>query len=314
MAGSGEGQGGIVLLDSCMPWQIILPRFMAKSIAIADCSVYLNLVEKQITRGISKPSDFRLWLQQQFTQRCKRNPRYSLRAFAQLLRMDASSVSQIFSGKRQASTKVITSTCGILGASPQQQENFINNAKSKFKRSKTSVTGADRSFELLAEAAFAVISDWYHIALLELINIDGFDQRPSWCARTLGISTTEAQIAIDRLVRLELLRFEDGQLVRTNKLITNFSPGMTSPAHKVLQRQILHMAVEAIDNVESENKDITAMTMAIDVQKIPEARKLIAKFRRDLCAYLEDGEQTRVYQLAVQLYPISKSPNNGGTK
>ena len=287
---------------------------MAKNIAWHDCVIYLSSMEKQLIRKVTEPSDFRLWLQQQFTQRCKCNPRYSLRAFAQLLQMDASSVSQIFSGKRQASTKVITNACGILGASPLQRETFISLAKAKFKRSEMTGASQDQSYDLLAEDAFAVVSDWYHFALLELINIDGFDQKPSWCARVLGISTAEAQFAIERLVRLKLLRFEDGTLTRTNRLITNFSPGMTSPAHKNLQRQILQMAIDAIDCIEGDEKDITAMTMAIDVRKVPEARKLIAKFRRDLCAYLEDGEATRVYQLAIQLYPISKNINNGGIK
>lgn len=293
---------------------------MTKNIAMANGPTYLSRMEMQLRNQISGLSDFRLWLQQQFTQRCKRNSMYSLRAFAMLLQMDASSVSQIFSGKRQASTRVITRVCHILSASPQQQETFIKAVKAKFKHSKMlavdQVHNHDHahSFELLAEDAFAVVSEWYHFALLELININGFDQRPSWCARTLGISTTEAQIAIDRMVRLGLLRFEERKLIRTNKLLTNFAPGMTSPAHKNLQRQILMMAVDAIDNAKSEEKDITAMTMAIDIRKIPEARKLIAKFRRDLCAYLEKGEQTRVYQLAVQLYPISKNVNKGEIK
>ena len=40
----------------------------------------LNLNADEIER-----LNFRLWLQKQFTDRCKRNPRYSLRAFAKSL-------------------------------------------------------------------------------------------------------------------------------------------------------------------------------------------------------------------------------------
>ncbi|WP_413291057.1 TIGR02147 family protein [Bdellovibrio sp. HCB337] len=253
----------------------------------------------------SETSDFRIWLQQQFTDRCKRNPRYSLRAFAQLLKMDASSLSQIFAGKRKVSTKVITSVCEILGSSPEQQELFIKKAKSKFKYNGTA-DGQDSSYEVLSQDAFKVISDWYHFAILELINVDGFQGRAAWCAKALNITTAEAQIALERLERLSLIRQEDGQWVRTNKLITNFAPGVTSVAHKHMQRQILQMALDAIDTVHAEEKDITCMTMAIDIEKIPQARKIISKFRRDLSAYLEEGAQSRVYQLAIQLYPVSK--------
>jgi len=252
----------------------------------------------------SENSDFRVWLQQQFTDRCKRNPRYSLRAFAQLLQMDASSVSQIFSGKRKASTRVITAVCNTLGATSFQQDSFIKRSKAKFKSGQ--LPPDSRSYELLSEDSFKVISDWYHFAILELLNVDGFQGKASWCARALSITTVEAQVALERLERLSLIRKEGKGWIRTGKLVTNFTPGMTSAAHKHLQRQILQMALDAIDNVNPEEKDITCMTMAIDVEKIPEARKVIAKFRRDLSAFLEDGVQSRVYQLAVQLYPVSK--------
>lgn len=255
------------------------------------------------TQPSSENADFRIWLQQQFTARCKRNPRYSLRAFAQLIKMDASSVSQIFAGKRKASTKVITNVCDILGANPKQRELFYRKAKSKFK----SFNGGESfSYELLSQDAFSVISDWYHFAILELINVDGFQARAAWVAKALNITTVEAQIALERLERLNLIRQENAGWVRTNILLTNFSPGITSSAHKHMQRQILQMALDSIDTTDASEKDITGMTMAIDVEKLPAARKLITKFRRDLSSFLEDGPQTRVYQLGIQLYPLSK--------
>lgn len=254
----------------------------------------------------SQSSDFRIWLQQEFTARCKNNPRYSLRAFAKLLKMEASSISQIFSGKRKASTKVITNVCAILGATPYQQERYIANAKARFKTPQ----GESRSAVLMDEDTFKVISEWYHFAILELVNTEGFQGRGAWIARALGISTAEAQIAFERVERLQLIRNEEGRWVRTSKLLSNFSPGMTSAAHKNLQRQILQMALAAVDNTEAEAKDITGMTMAINMEKLPEARKIIAKFRRDMSAFLEEGPQSRVYQLGVQLYPLSKEMNS----
>ena len=56
---------------------------------------------------------------------------------------------------------------------------------------------------------------------------------------------------------------------------------------------------------------MTSMTMAIDVDRLPEAREVITKFRRELCALLENGEQTRVYNLGIQLYPVSEKHIGG---
>ncbi len=76
-----------------------------------------------------------------------------------------------------------------------------------------------------------------------------------------------------------------------------------------MQRHVLEKALTAIDVVPQDEKDITSMTMAIDESKIPEAKKRIKAFRRQLCEFLETGKQTRVFNLGIQLYPISKKNN-----
>lgn len=65
-------------------------------------------------------------------------------------------------------------------------------------------------------------------------------------------------------------------------------------------------AIEALDDVPIEERDITSMTMAIDVRKIQEAKKRIREFRKDMAAFLEEGEATEVYSLNVQFIPITK--------
>lgn len=64
-------------------------------------------------------TSFRYWLQRQFAERCKKNPRYSLRAFARFLSMDPSSLSQILSGKRSVSKKKIQLICQRISVQEQ---------------------------------------------------------------------------------------------------------------------------------------------------------------------------------------------------
>ena len=258
------------------------------------------------TRAVIEKTTFRLWLQSKLMEKIKANPRYSLRAFANYLEMDASSVSQILSGKRKASTKVINQIGEKLSLSPIQLNQFLKEGS----RSKTnSLNENTDNYELIAEDAFAYTSNWYHGAILELTFIESFRNDPQWIANTLSISVTEVKMAIERMIRIGILTEEDKTLKKTNKFLTNFRPGLTSSAHKELQRQILKKGLEAIDNCPQEDKDITSMTMSIDIDKLPEAKKLIEKFRRDLCQFLEDGQQSRVYQLGIQLYPLSKETN-----
>ncbi len=239
---------------------------------------------------------FRLWLQRQFTERCKKNPKYSLRAFAKFVKMDASSLSQILSGKRDLSKKMIERLSSILTATPKDLKSFGMLPRG---------TDVDGDFYQVGVDSFAVISDWYHYAIMELTFVDGFQADAKWISRKLNITVEETKAAIERLKRLGLLVDENKSFLKTNRLITNHAQVNTSGAHKELQRQLLLKALNAIEECPQEDKDITSMTMAIDVAKLDEARSLIRRFRRDLCALLEDGEQSQVYNLGVQLFPLT---------
>ncbi len=251
--------------------------------------------------------DLAIWLQREFASRFRRNPKYSLRSFARLLKMDASSVSQLLSGKRRASPKLIIRLCEALDASLWEKQRLLKFAGERARSKDPTLTDNSPSFHQLSLDAFSVISDWHHFALLELTFTTGFKSNPSWIAGILGVPVTEIKSAIARLKRLGLIEVREGRLAKTNTYITNGVAGVdTSTGHKQLQRQVLQRALDAIDNTPPEEKDITSMTLAIDVDRIPEARKIIKKFRRDICQFLENGKRTRVYNLGVQLYPISK--------
>lgn len=246
----------------------------------------------------SERTNFRLWLERQFTDRCKRNQRYSLRAFAKFLELDASSLSQILRGKRPISKKGIQTICQRLSATSADLNAFGLLGSSQNKND---------DYYQIALDEFAVISDWYHYAILELTYVDDFRADPLWIARQLSITKKEVKAAIERLKRLGLLLEKNNTLVKSTHLHTNQSAVSTSTAHRELQRQLVQKALIAVDDCPAEEKDITSITMAIDESKLNKARDIIRRFRRDLCALLEDGNQSRVYNLNIQLYPISKS-------
>lgn len=239
---------------------------------------------------IIPPEEFRTHLQNQLTNRCRSNSRYSLRAFAKTLQLDPSSVSQILSGKRNASPQMMEKICAKVGwplsYHPQQKSN------------------AD--YFLLTQDAFAAISDWYHYAILDLTLTKGFKSDTGWIARKLGISHSEAQIAVERLKRLGMLVEERKILKKGKSHYANYTPGQTSEAHREYQRQILRKALEAVDTCDPEDKDITCITIAANPKKLEAAREKIKKFRRDLCAFLEDGTGETVHVMAVQLFPLTK--------
>ena len=72
------------------------------------------------------------------------------------------------------------------------------------------------------------------------------------------------------------------------------------------QREMMQLAVESIARFKRSDRDISTVTMAVDEKAMPEIREHIRQFRSSLIKlankYTGSG---RVYQLNVQLFPIS---------
>ena len=223
--------------------------------------------------------------------RSRANERYSIRAFANHLGMDSSTLSQVLSGKRPLSDKKIEAICKKLGITAPNS------------------VSAESEYNQLDVDAFAVISDWYHFAILDLTLLKSFKSDINWIARKLSIQPLEALRAVERLKRLGMLAEQKGRLVKAKGFYTNYSEGVTSAALKEYQRQVIKKALHAVDNCPQDAKDITSMTIAADSRRLQQAKEKIKNFRRELCAFLEDGESDTVFHLALQLYPVTELEN-----
>lgn len=232
--------------------------------------------------------EFRSRLQEEFTRRMRVNERYSVRAFAKSLELDSSTLSQILSGKRFLSDKKMKEVCEKIG--------IVAPGESR-------ADSAD--YNLLELDSFAVISDWYHFAILDLTLLKTFKNDSRWIAQKLSIQPFEALRAIERLKRLGMLVEKKGRLMKGQSFYTNYAEGVTSAALKEYQRQVIKKALHSVDNCPQDRKDITSMTIATNSKRLKEAKEKIKNFRRELCAFLEEGEGDSVFHLALQLYPVT---------
>ncbi|MES2857541.1 MAG: DUF4423 domain-containing protein [Bdellovibrionota bacterium] len=244
--------------------------------------------------------DFKAHLQRELVDRIKKNPNYSLRSFAKQLEIDASTLSKMLKGKRTVGRKSITQLGQKLGLSNKQIERFLDQ-ESDGKDTPMS------EYELLALDQFAVISDWYHFAIMELMHVDGFKPDHKRIAKSLGIKAVEVNVAVERLVRIGMLEIQNGKWIdRTSGTTTNIGPDVVSSAHRRLQEQLLLKAIAVQETVRSEERDHSAMTMAIDSKKISEAKIRIRKFRRSLTKFLTEGEtKDSVFNLNIALFPLT---------
>lgn len=254
---------------------------------------------------INRPQSFRLFLQNELLNRCRKNPGYSLRSFARILQISPSSLSRILNGERIASPAMKAKLRRRLSIDPQTFSQLSDDVSSNAEQKRTA------DFQQLAMDTFNAIADWYHYAILELTNVKGFESNPRWIAKTLGITISEANAAIERLQRLGMLvSTEDGRWINRSGNNTNADGDITASACRKLQRQVLEMALKALEEVPVTDRDQSSMTLAIKRERMPEAIEKITQFRREFTQFLEqDSERDAVFQLGISFYPLTR-PNN----
>jgi hypothetical protein len=250
-------------------------------------------------RSVSGMGMFVDFLKDEFSRRRQRNPGYSLRAFARSLKVNSSTLSAIVSQKRKATPTIAKRLLDQLGTDPFLKQKII-----------TSMMGLELTsniprFHMLREDEFAAISEWEHFAILSLLETRNCRHSVSWISNRLNIGTRTVREALERLERLGLIRKSGGKWVTTGESIASPSD-VPSAALRKHNQQYIEKALHSLERHPLEERDITGVTMAIDPAKLPEAKALVRAFRRQLCKFLESGDQTRVYRVNIQLFPIDE--------
>ena len=83
------------------------------------------------------------------------------------------------------------------------------------------------------------------------------------------------------------------------------SDGVANIFLRKRHRQHLGLAGRSLDQDGVGARDFTAVTMAIDPARLPEAKAMIRKFRDRLCRKLENGHKKEVYIFCQQLFPLT---------
>jgi uncharacterized protein (TIGR02147 family) len=239
-------------------------------------------------------------LQTTYAERCRRNPQYSLRAFAKALDIDSSTLSALIRRKRPLTAKTAQRLIGNLGITdPSRSQSLLLGVLNE------SDETAPEYQQLEIEAA-EVISSWEHFAIRSLLQLDAYRPNTKQVARRLNIPHGIALEALTRMQRLGLVVQQGDVWLDTGKNLAMPS-NVPSAALRGALRQCMVKAIDSLETDPMDVRDMSGTTMAISSKKLPEARKLILDFRRRLCAFLEDGTKTSVYRLNIQLFPLSKS-------
>lgn len=260
--------------------------------------------------------DYRNLLRDKLAKRIAANPRYSLRAFARDLEIAPSRLSEILSGKQGLSLTKATLIADRLKLDDadrtllQDSVEWLH-SKSTAKRKAAELRLRSRTpnpdYEVMSNDSFRAIADWYHLAIIQLIEIENFKPTVAAIAKALAISKNEATDAVARLKRLGLLSEEKGKLVATSGFIA-VSDGTSSESIRKFHRQILKKASAALECQTVADRDHSAVMITIARNDLDMAREMIRTFRRSLTDALSAADRKdSLYCLAIQFFDLTKN-------
>jgi uncharacterized protein (TIGR02147 family) len=248
----------------------------------------------------NKSENFRVYLKNELARRCAKNPAYSLRAFAKLLGISHTSLSQVLSGKRPLTQKSQLQMAEALALSPEQLIGFQISKDISF----------EEQFKGLDLEQFDIFADPIHDAILELTHLKYFKPQTAWIATVLDVNAHQVSAAVDRLVRVKLLKIErNGKWKDLSHNNTNNHLGdFNHAALRKYQKDLLDKSAVALESLPREERDHTSLMLKFSKKNMKEAKALIKEFRTKFSvqAKVKSKDQDEVFALTVSFFPISK--------
>lgn len=256
-------------------------------------------------------------LREELVARIQKNPSFSLRAFASSLQISPGYLSQVLNNRKILSEEKAYLIVSRIPWVEEKKKLFINlvrwqgskdlQFREHLLQQMKKETKSEHAYYDIKLDEFKLIANWYHGAILELTAIHNFSLTPKSIAGRLGLSTAEAHEAIQRLLRLGLLKEVDGQLQKTNGSYQ--IKDVSSEAIRFYHTQNLNKARQALLEQPLEKREFYSTTTAINPAKIKKAKALIQKFSSEILDCLEEGNRESLYQLNIQLFQVDQHPD-----
>jgi uncharacterized protein (TIGR02147 family) len=259
------------------------------------------------------PQDSRSYLRSEFEARKKRRIQYSLRAFARDCELSPSALSEYLNSKLDFSEERVLQVSKRLGLKQIHIEHWLDLIRMESSPSKADQELAavkvrarvNQTQGTIALDLFQIISDWYHFALLELIDLDECYQNPRTAAKALGISAKTVQESWERLIHVGLAEKKSDGKYRASTLATFVGDDIPSAALRNYHAGLLSKALIAQEEQPIEKKEFTSIVFSLNQQDLKKIKDELYSFMVELTnKYSQAKNKDSVYCLGAQLFDL----------
>ena len=252
------------------------------------------------------------YLKNEYEMRKLRRPQYSLRAFARDLELSPSSLTDFLHGRIGFSSGRVEKISSKIGLTTEQKKHFMDLCASQFSRSmnqrklalvrvRSRIQPSSARIEL---DTFKLISEWQHLAILELLELDEKYQDAKVMAKDLDIPTSLVRSSIQRMRKLGLI-VEDGLTLKPSSDFTMIGSDIPSQSIRHFHAQVLAKAAKAIESQGVDQRENSSTIFSCEVEDLPDIKKDLKEFRLKLMNKYAQGEsKNSLYCLSIQLFDL----------
>ncbi|MFN8846240.1 MAG: TIGR02147 family protein [Bdellovibrionales bacterium] len=243
------------------------------------------------------------------------NPRYSMRAFAKNLNLAPSFISDILNGRKNLSIQSAFKISEGLKLTIKETTYFqllvrleaakTQEEKLKITRELEPIFNKKKTTDLSLDC-FRIIADWHHTAILEMTNLTDFEVTASSVSKYLKVNKLEAQTALDRLERLELIYLDPQnkyQKSQPSLLVQSLNP---NEGLRHFHKQMLLKAIDSLSMQNNKEKFIGSETFAFDEKSLAEVSEVFEEcFTKVVQIAKRSKKKKHVYHLGIQFFKVT---------
>ncbi len=263
---------------------------------------------------------YRSLLKQELEKRIAKNPAFSLRSFSKKVGIDPGQLSRILNAKQNLSVQMASLIAHQIFSQTRERDYFVTLVELSQKKN---IKIRDRLLEKidrlqpkgqvinLGLESMRMLTGWYYIALLELVETQKFSDNPNTLAGLLGITPTQAKTAFDTLITLQLIRKEGNQWKKTHRKLAT-PTNVPSAELRNFHQQMIQKSAESLESQPLENRYVVGKTFAFHKKNMSKVQTIIENFRDELSQYLLSSADLAdsVYQLNVQFFELTQTFKN----
>lgn len=228
--------------------------------------------------------------------------------------MSPSRLSEALNGKAgisAASARKITERLGLGNQESQYFYLLVQKEHARCRHIRKKAAEEIEGFSGISKKArinldqFQIVSEWYHMAILECFSLPDYEPTLDWFAKKLDLPLMSVEQAFKRLFRVGLLELK-GSFFIPSDTQTVYESGPASEAVRNFHKQILEKSVKALDEQNVDERDFQALVVAIDPQDLPRYKDKIRKFWGEISQMAETNPTKKnVYALSLSLFNLT---------